>query len=116
MRYAKSLIFSFRRSCACQGVNQSVGGASFSFGCSWSMYSNTCKFCKSGEGAKKFKLLPGADSNLETVLENKCHRLADAVAPVFKRMAPACYRNQVRFSNLKFYRLYLHPTFLDLLQ
>jgi hypothetical protein len=83
-------IFS-RKTCACQGFNPSVGGASFSFGCSWSMFFNGCKFSRS-RFAKKFKL---KDESEEDEIERRFQSLATDVAPVFKTMAPQAYSNQV---------------------
>lgn len=70
-------------------------GASFSFGCSWSMYFNGCKFARSRD-ARKFKLKETAK---EAVLEDKLQDLATHVGPLYQKMAPDAHHNQAYYSE-----------------
>jgi len=85
-----------RKTCACQGLNMNYSGASYTFGCSWTMYHNICKFCRSAE-VHKFKL---KEESAEDSLASCCIELNDFVVPVYNKCAPDSYSNMCLFEEL----------------
>ena len=85
-----------KKTCACQGFDMNYNGASYTFGCSWTMYHNICKFCRSSE-VHKFKL---TDESAEGDLAHICEELTNTVGPVYRRLAPDSANNMALFDNV----------------
>ncbi|XP_065359292.1 methylcytosine dioxygenase TET isoform X2 [Calliphora vicina] len=83
------------RTCACQGLDPESSGASYSFGCSWSMYYNGCKYARS-KTVRKFRLSVKSE---ESAIEEHMNMLATILAPMFKQMCPRSYDNQTRYEK-----------------
>jgi len=85
-----------RKTCACQGLNMDFSGASYTFGCSWTMYHNICKFCRSFD-VHKFKL---KDESAEGGLEEVGIALANHVGAAYRTMAPDSHANMCLFEEV----------------
>lgn len=77
------------------GLDPEISGASYSFGCSWSMYYNGCKYARS-KTVRKFRL---SVKNEEAEVEDHMNHLATLLAPLYAVMAPKAYDNQVKYEH-----------------
>ncbi|CAG2121790.1 unnamed protein product, partial [Medioppia subpectinata] len=85
------------KTCGCQGVNERTRGACYSFGCSWSMFRDGCKFRDSQRhNVRKFRL---KKRNQEYELEYHLEKLATGLAPLYEAIAPDAYYNQITFES-----------------
>ena len=98
------------KTCACQGLDQEMNGASFTFGCSWSMYFKGCKFGRSSDpdAVRKFKMddqktkeYVNVDKNqLENELEQVLGKMATGLSQPFEVIAPDAYKNMTACSEM----------------
>lgn len=75
------------------GLDPETSGASYSFGCSWSMYYNGCKYARS-KTVRKFRL---SVKNEEAEIEDKMNVLATMLSPLYAAVSPKAYDNQVKY-------------------
>lgn len=78
-----------------QGLDPESSGASFSFGFSWSMYYNGCKYARS-KTVRKFRLSVKSE---ESEIEEHMNVLATMLSPLYKTIAPKAYDNQCKYEN-----------------
>ena len=64
--FARQCESNTKKTCACQGLDNTYAGASFTFGCSWSMYVDGCKYGKGGMGHIKKYRLSNKENSCET--------------------------------------------------
>ncbi|KAL9699496.1 hypothetical protein quinque_002937 [Culex quinquefasciatus] len=83
------------RTCACQGLDPETCGVSYSFGCSWSMYYNGCKYARS-KTVRKFRL---SVKNEEAEIEERMNVLATMLSPLYVTVAPQAFQNQVQYER-----------------
>lgn len=79
----------------CLGLDPESSGASFSFGCSWSMYYNGCKYARS-KTVRKFRLSVKSE---EAEIEEHMNVLATMLSPLYRTIAPKAYENQCKYEN-----------------
>ena len=77
-----------KKTCACQGIDLAFNGASYTFGCSWTMYHNICKFCRSSD-VHKFKLTDySAEGDLAKICEEMTAQQRWAIYIAISRWSP----------------------------
>lgn len=77
------------------GLDPESCGASYSFGCSWSMYYNGCKYARS-KTVRKFRLSVKTE---ESEIEERMHVLATLLSPLYMNLAPKSFENQCQFEK-----------------
>ncbi|GAB0088487.1 DNA N6-methyl adenine demethylase [Sergentomyia squamirostris] len=83
------------RTCACQGLDPETCGASYSFGCSWSMYYNGCKYARS-KTVRKFRLSVKTE---EAEIEERMNILATMLGPLYVTATPKAFENQCKYEK-----------------
>ena len=87
------------------GKDKNDSGASFTFGCGFSMFNDGCKYATNGndeDKIRKFKLDKGPIQD-EIALELLFNNLATFVSPLFKIMAPDAFANMTKYESIAGY-------------
>ena len=85
-----------------KGINDAYSGQSVTFGCSWSMYFDGCKYGQAGNRThiSKFRLRKETPDEIVKANEHILQQLATIISPVVKNVAPESYDNMTAFENV----------------
>lgn len=90
---SRSCSWNRRRTCFCQGTDETIRGKSFAIGCSYSAFTRGCKFAGSQRPeTKRF-------GRLSTDVVELINNWATDIAKLHKKMVPIAYANMIKYNN-----------------